>query len=88
MINGQIKTNLDSISTTIMFHSIDTPSNAYEKLTDAVYRAHGYPDLVQIDIDSLPNGTVLGTATYDPDAEKVVELTLNKEIRSQYGTEK
>lgn len=85
MVTDQITTNLDRMSDTIMFNSEDTPNNAYSKLTQAVYDAKGYESVSMIDIENIPRDTVIGTATYDTDKEKVTELDLNEWVIDEYG---
>lgn len=85
MVTDELTTNLDNISDTIMFKSEDTPSNAYTKLTQAVYDAKGYDSVSMIDTENLPNDTVIGTATYDTSEEKVTDLQLKQWVLDDYG---
>lgn len=73
----RITTAMDRNSDTILFQG-DTPSDAYEALTDAVYSARYHPDFVQINIENLPRDTVIGKATYDESTGKVTELHLER----------
>lgn len=80
---GTITTGPDSESETIMFASKDTPADAYMKLTDAVLGAKFLDEWVQVDIEDIPNNTIIGSAAYDDG--KVTGLDLNEDILEEYG---
>lgn len=85
MVTGKIATGPDAESSTIMFHGVDTPSMAYEHLTDAVYRAAFYEEWVQVDVEEIPPHTTIGRATFDEDAGKVTALEIDDDILREYG---
>jgi len=85
MVTAKITTNVDRMSDTIMFKGEDTPSNAYSKLTQAVYDAKGYDSISMIDIENLPVNTVIGTATYDTDTETVTDLDIRDWVIEEYS---
>lgn len=85
MAHGKLTTGPDAESGTILFHNVDTPSRAYEHLTDAVLRAAFHEEWVQVDVESIPPHTVIGQATYDEEKEEVTALELNDGILREYG---
>lgn len=85
MVKGTIVTAPDSDSGTVMFLSEDTPSEAYEVLTDAVYQAKNHEDWVQVDTEDIPAHTNIGVAEYDEDAETVTSLRIRTAVLEGYG---
>lgn len=85
MVNGKLTTAPDAESSTIMFTGVDTPSGAYEHLTDAVYRAAFHEEWVQVDIDAIPPNTTIGRATFDEETGEVTALEIDDEILREYG---
>lgn len=85
MVKGTITTGPDPESGTVLFKSEDTPSYAYEVLTDAVLRAQDHPKWAQVDTEAIPPHTELGIAQYDEDSETVTMLRLRTEILKDYG---
>lgn len=84
MVTDTITTGPDNESETIMFAG-DTPSLAYEALTDAVYSAKFYREWVQIDIERIPPNTKIGSATYDEESGKISSLLIREEILEEFG---
>lgn len=85
MAYGKLTTGPDADSGTILFHDTDTPSRAYEHLTDAVLRAAFHDEWVQVDVEAIPPHTVIGQATYDEDREEVTALEIDDAILRDYG---
>lgn len=75
---------MDSDSETILFRD-ETPSEAYEHLTDAVYSARFHDNYVQINIDKIPRGKNIGVAEYDENKESVTDLELENWVLDLFG---
>jgi len=88
MVSGNITTNTDYASNTMMFKREDTPSGAYSKLTDAVLTAKFHDDYSQVDIDNLPRDTMIGEAEYNEEEEAVTNLELFDWVLEDFGFEK
>lgn len=85
MVEGEIVTGPDADSSTVLFNREDTPSGGYSVLTDAVILAKFHPNWVEIDTESIPPHTTIGTATYDEEEEEVTALTIKSDILKEFG---